>query len=231
MTDDDELLAAELAFGLIEGTERTGAEARQASDAAFADAVVRWQAYGATMLGSRDEAPRPSLWPQIEARLPANDVAPRPADQSDARGWKYGTFAASAAAILLAFVTVERQPPATAPKVATAPSPPLVAILTGADSKAVLTVIFDPAQHRLTLMPAALEPGRHSAELWVIPADKKPRSLGLVDPSGNWRQASADNAAAITAGATLAVSMEPAGGSPTGQPTGLVVMSGTVHEI
>lgn len=231
MSDDDELLAAELAFGLITGEERRVTEARQASDAAFAEAVARWQAYGVTMLDARDEAPRPSLWPQIEARLPANDIAPAALDRRSARGWKFGTFAASAAAVLLAFIAVERQPWSIAPPVAAVPSAPLVAMLSGADSKAVVSVSFDPAQRRLTLMPAALEPGRHSAELWVIPADGKPRSLGVIDPAGNWRQAPADMAAAITAGATLAVSMEPAGGSPTGAPTGPVVMSGTIHKI
>jgi anti-sigma-K factor RskA len=64
-------------------------------------------------------------------------------------------------------------------------------------------------------------------ELWLIPADGKPRSLGLLR---------ADRAVTITippnlmgqivSNAVLAVSLEPLGGSPTGQPTGPVIASG-----
>ena len=228
MTDDDELLAAELAFGLIEGEERRAAEQRLTDDAVFADSVTQWRTYGAAMLDGREEAPRPSLWPRIMARLPANDDAVT-LGPAGARGWKFATAAASATALLLAAMVLERRP-ATLPAPVAA-RPPLVAMLTGAGSDTVVSVSFDPARRRLTLTAASLAPGARSAELWVIPADKKPRSLGVIDPAGNWREAPAPSAAAITPGATLAVSMEPQGGSPTGQPTGPVMLSGTIHAI
>ena len=190
MTEQDELLAAELAFNLIEGDERQLAEQRRASDDPFAEAVARWQSYAAMLLDGREEAPRPSLWPLIEARLPANDTASMPS-QSRARGWKIGTLASSTVAVLLAFVAVQQHSAPIPPAGAIAPAPPLIAMLVGTDSKAVVSVSFDPAQRRLTLATQSLKPGRHSAELWVIPADKTPRSLGIIDPSGNWRQAPA----------------------------------------
>jgi anti-sigma-K factor RskA len=66
-----------------------------------------------------------------------------------------------------------------------------------------------------------------SLELWVVPADgSAPRSLGLVR---------ADGATVLTAalpvearGAALAISREPAGGSPTGAPTGPILGVGAL---
>ena len=61
-------------------------------------------------------------------------------------------------------------------------------------------------------------------ELWLIPdADAPPQSLGLLPASG--RQTVTVPAALRT---QLAVSIEPAGGSPTGLPTGPVIYRGVL---
>lgn len=224
VTVADELLAAELAFGLLDGDERRAAEVRLAHDVTFAATHSGWQAHALAMLGARDETPRPSLWPAIVARLPANDIRAAP---PSARPWQFATFAASAAAVLLAVVAVGR--PASAPIVRTDATPPLVAVLTGTGTGAVVAVSFDPATQRLTLAPAALDPAKRSAELWVIPAGGKPRSLGVITADGaSWRGAPVAAAGEIAAGATLAITLEPAGGSRSGQPTGPIVLSGVV---
>lgn len=228
VSDDDDLRAAELAFRLIEGDERRAAEARLADDPDFAAAYVRWQGYVLAMLGGRDEAPRPSLWPEIAARLPANDAGPA---MPAVRRWQFATFAASAAVLLLGVVAVSRAtsvaPPAAIVQVAA--TAPLVAVLTGTGTGAVVAVSFDKATQRLTLAPAALDPARRAAELWVIPAGGKPRSLGVMRATdASWQGAPVAAAGAIVPGATLAITLEPAGGSPSGQPTGPVIVSGIV---
>ncbi|NIJ08394.1 anti-sigma-K factor RskA [Sphingomonas vulcanisoli] len=226
MNDEDELLAAELAFGLIAGEERRAAEARADIDPPFADAVARWQAHAAALVGA-GEAPRPSIWAAIEARLPANDTAPR----RDSGRWRTVAIAASLLAGVMTVVAVERRPATPPPAVRLAPAPPLVAMLSGAPGKGVVAVSFDPRARRLTFAATAFDPGRHSAELWVIPADKKPRSLGVIDTTAPRTELSrGDAAAAVAPGVTLAVSIEPIGGSPTGLPTGPVVLSGTVQK-
>jgi anti-sigma-K factor RskA len=73
----------------------------------------------------------------------------------------------------------------------------------------------------------ALEPGK-SLELWVLPApgvnDGKPVSLGVLPTQGEQRRVlSAAQRAALAGARNLAVSLEPAGGSPTGLPTGPVL--------
>jgi anti-sigma-K factor RskA len=68
--------------------------------------------------------------------------------------------------------------------------------------------------------------------LWVIPADGTPRSLGMIEKAGTTEMAmSAELKAWLVDGATLAVSLEPAGGSPTGLPTGPVIASGKLVTI
>ncbi|MDE2037235.1 MAG: anti-sigma factor, partial [Pseudomonas sp.] len=68
--------------------------------------------------------------------------------------------------------------------------------------------------------------------LWAIPAGGKPISLGLLPVSGNGRiQLSKEHQALLTAPLTLAVSLEPQGGSPTGQPTGPVLYQGQLASL
>ena len=61
-------------------------------------------------------------------------------------------------------------------------------------------------------------------ELWLIPADGVPRSIGVIPVAERTAMVlSPQILAALAAGTTLAISDEPAGGSPTGQPTGAVL--------
>ena len=65
-------------------------------------------------------------------------------------------------------------------------------------------------------------------ELWLIPADGKPRSLGLLQrrPRRHRRHPARTLRHLPTSDAVLAVSLEPQGGSPTGAPTGPVIAAG-----
>ncbi|WP_178123844.1 anti-sigma factor domain-containing protein, partial [Pseudomonas sp. BAV 4579] len=68
-----------------------------------------------------------------------------------------------------------------------------------------------------------------SAEVWIITADGKPRSLGLLDDATAVTLAvPAGLAPALTPGAVLAISLEPRTGSPTGLPTGPVIAQGKI---
>ena len=62
-------------------------------------------------------------------------------------------------------------------------------------------------------------------ELWAVPPKAAPRSLGLVSAQAATTLLRSD----IVRGAqALAVSVEPAGGSPTGAPTGPIVSVGSI---
>jgi anti-sigma-K factor RskA len=61
-------------------------------------------------------------------------------------------------------------------------------------------------------------------ELWILPAQGNPVSLGLLPTQGEQRRAlTATQRAALAGAKQLAVSLEPSGGSPTGLPTGPVL--------
>jgi anti-sigma-K factor RskA len=77
---------------------------------------------------------------------------------------------------------------------------------------------------------AAAVPAGKSLELWMLPDGSAPKSLGVIPGSGVGRvllPALPDIALARVP--ALAVSLEPAGGSPTGAPTGPVLYTGKVE--
>jgi anti-sigma-K factor RskA len=62
-------------------------------------------------------------------------------------------------------------------------------------------------------------------ELWIIPAGGKPRPVGMISGVRSLTLAGGE------AKATFAVSLEPAGGSPTGAPTGPVIATGVLSAV
>ena len=104
-----------------------------------------------------------------------------------------------------------------------------MALLSG--KSGVVAVQFDPASGRLASVVSGVAAGPRAVELWVIPADGHPRSLGLLSQARpGWRAAPAQAAHALRPGVTLAVSLEPVGGSPTGLPTGPVILTGKLDK-
>jgi anti-sigma-K factor RskA len=87
-----------------------------------------------------------------------------------------------------------------------------------------IELLGDNEQVRATVRGAhALEAGK-ALELWVLPAQGNPVSLGLLPARGaQLRELTAAQRAALAGAKQLAVSLEPAGGSPTGLPTGPVL--------
>ena len=226
LSDADELLAAELALGLIDGDERHSAMRRLGEDPDFAAAYDRWTLHRLAN-APHGQVPQPSVWSTIERKLPANDCAATTRPRQVSRWWQATAIAATTATAVLALALVRDRPVPAKPVVAQIAQRDLVAVLTAADSSAVVIVSFDAATGRLMWAPARLKVGDKVPELWVIPADKRPRSLGVIGvngPGASRRPSSA--VTALAADATAAISLEPVGGSPTGAPTGPVIVSG-----
>ena len=227
MPDEDDLLAAELALGLLDDAEAQVARERLRHDAAFAHAHARWQTYAAGLTADVGETPPPRVWSAILARLPANDDVPANDNlRTSLRMWRAGAIAASLLLVTLgvrSYLPVHA--PAPAPQIAAAQPAPLVAVLSGKNG--VVSVNYDRASGRLASVVSGVDAGPRAVELWVIPADGKPRSLGvLAQGRPGWRTAPEGATRALQAGVTLAVSLEPMGGSPTGSPTGPVILTG-----
>ncbi|TMJ13809.1 MAG: anti-sigma factor [Alphaproteobacteria bacterium] len=226
MTDDLDMLAAEYALGLLEGEERAEAHALFESDESFRRRVGAWTGRLAPLLDEAEpQAPPAELWSKIERR-----IAPPPAASNvvvlrrKLSLWRGYAAAATALAASLALFLVTRPEPA--PPRAEAP---MVAMMEAAGSGAKLVATYDAASRSLVVAPAAgiTRVAGHSHELWAIPADGKPRPMGIVRPGAPQRMdVPPEMAPAFAGGVTLALSVEPEGGSPTGQPTGPVIASG-----
>src|SRR6185437_1438455 len=93
------------------------------------------------------------------------------------------------------------------------------------------TATMDLQHARMVVVPAApatLAQGR-APELWLIPAGQKPIAVGMISRDQPTTLALAPALLAqLGPTAALAVSVEPPGGSPTGQPTGPVIAKGAI---
>ena len=219
----DELLAAEYVLGTLPGAEREDARQRAEVDGAFAARIRAWEGRLSPLNDNYDDAPAPDLLPQIEGRLfGTRDTArTRPAR----RGWlSLGWFGAGAITAVLAIVAVffvlTFAPPGPSPAI-------LQAELATEDTDLRFAARFDASTGLLEISRAAGDaaPDGQDYELWAIDADGVPRSLGLLRAPLEQVQT------ALVAGITLAVSLEPEGGSPEPAPTGPVLAVAALTEI
>lgn len=217
--DGDEALAGEFALGLMEAEARRAFEQRLIREPALRAQVRAWQERLATLADEvAPVTPPPRLKAQIEARL--FEAAPTPGAR-----WSWSRFlggAITAGALVIALVLFSGPP---------APGPSLIAEIAAEDRSLVYSARFDPVRERLELSRlegASLEGRVH--ELWLIAEGATaPVSLGVLPADGRVTLELPDALALAMLGGTLAVSDEPPGGSPTGQPTGAVLAIGTLQ--
>jgi anti-sigma-K factor RskA len=231
---DDDILAAEYVLGLLEGPERNAAEARAAADPSFADQIETWSVQLTPMLASDSVEPPASVWQGIAARLAANDDGAAPALAGSVRRWRLAAIGASSIAAALALVLVTRPAPQAPPPVviAAAPQPLLVASLQDEKTASAVTISVEGSGDQLLITPVRWPSDERAPELWIIPEDGTPRSLGVIGALAPSRVAvAARHRAHIHQGATFAITLEPAGGSPSGAPTGPIAASGKINRV
>jgi len=242
--NERDLLAAEYALGVLEAAEREEARRLVATDAAFARLVEAWDEHLSPFL---DEVapvePPAALWERINGVLDEDGARLGNVHQLQRRVTLWRGYSAAisaiAAALLLvvAFDPFDRnaapQPPQGSAPVTTPSPPTLVANVVAEDRSAAFVVSYDPTGRSLLVSPAVASPAPgHDHELWLIPASGKPLSLGLVAGLTPHRLPVAkDLLPHFNRNSTVAISVEPVGGSSTGQPTGPVVASGKLAEV
>ena len=215
-----DVLAAEFALGLLEGEAQTQAERRQRIDPEFAAEVAEWE----TRLSPMAEAVAPVVPPKgLFKKIVAEAYPDSPKGLWRQLGLLPAMLSAAAAALVL--VAALQFGLLTGPA-----EPSLVARVAAEDNSLVVAAAFVVETDTLFVerTAGAAAPGRVH-ELWLIAGEAAPVSLGLIEASGTVIELQVPiEIAALLQGGVLAVSDEPAGGSPTGAPTGAVLAVGEV---
>lgn len=225
MTDRDdtdlpggfEAAAAEYVLGLLTPQERAQFEKAMRADPDLEQDVAAWSTYFAGYTDSIEEVPAPpQLWSRIEA---AAFAAPRrkPFWQ---QLWPYAAGALAASVLAFAVYTTGSLGPE---------EPHLYADLVAEEQGYVLLAHWAPDSQTFMLRRDAGDvPEDNAIEIWVIPGpDSAPVSVGLMQ-AATLTQIPVPDALVplMTPQTTVAVSLEPKGGSATGAPTGPILATG-----
>ena len=243
MTDDDDVhgLAAEYVVGSLGPAERAQVAARCRRDVTLREAIKDWERRLGTLADGVPGIEPPAhlystiakrIWGQGGQSIERAEATPL---RRSARRWRGLAVGAGALAACLALIVVwlfqnSPGPPtafvaelhrnaggSTADESARAAGPP------------GFVVSLDLAAHTIKITPATVRPApRRSYQLWLTQGGSAaPSSLGLVSQSepttSAWRTPATP---ADLVNATLSVSLEPEGGSPTDMPSGPIIFIG-----
>ena len=218
-------LAAEYILGTLRGQTKARYEGLKAKRADWQQ-QYDWVASQLHKLADTVPAVTPpnAVWQNIENRL----FNTQKTSNYVVNWWRALGVGTSAIAAALAFVLVTQQP--EAPPAFIAP-PTQVALLAGDDAKpAFMLNLVKTDKGETAIRVSALNTLKaqpeNALQLWMIPNGHKPISLGLLPQQGQKTLVVLETLAAELVQSGLAVSLEPIGGSPTGQPTGAVLYQG-----
>ena len=214
--------AGEYVLGTLDAAERAAFESRLALDASLQAEVAAWQRRLAPLDDEvREEEPPSHLLTRIFARIDAPVASNILQLKRRVNAWRGATviFAAAAAALLVVLTMRGIWQPA--------PQKGLyVAVLQGRDATPAFVAAVDMKSKEMVVRRVgAASPAGHSYELWALGGGRAaPQPLGVIEAS--MRLPAGQLGDRPIAATMLAVSLEPAGGSPTGLPTGPVLFTG-----
>jgi anti-sigma-K factor RskA len=229
--EGDDLLAAEYVLGVQDAQARRELEQRIEQSRDFARLVDRWEVHFAPLAAEFAEVTAPAgIKERIDRLLFSASSRAAPAQKAgfwnSLAVWRALTLAAFACLAIVVALPMIRPQPAVEPH-------RMVASLAAEGSDVHYMAFYDAATQQVSLshMTGERAEGR-DFELWMIEGQNPPVSLGVV-PVGATVQITMteDLARRLTSGSVIAISLEPAGGSPTGQPTGPVVAAGGLTNI
>ncbi len=218
-------IADDYVLGLLETSEATTVEAAMETDgelrAAIAASRERFLPLDTTV---EPAAIKGELWSNIESRLPLQSKSAslkltHTANDNSTNRWRAIAVSAIAATVVLAAGLTFSLTRTTEPLV--------IAVLVN-ETGEVQAVVEDFGNERATVRMLAdfAVPGDKTIQVWTLPSkDVGPVSLGLID---GVRSARLDGPALPTprSDQLYEITLEQAGGSPTGRPTGPILAKG-----
>lgn len=220
----DDILAAEFVLGVLPAAEQAGLARRAETDTAFALLVAGWEERLSPMAAGILPADLPpAVKHALDLRLFGQPPA-RPGFWASLALWRGLAGVATAAFLVAVSLPALQGPPA---------GDRLAASLTAEGSSVTYLVLYDSASGSVSLAHLTGDPveGR-DFQLWIARGTEAPVSLGVI-PAGVSTQVEIPDQirALMTTAAHMAISLEPPGGSPTGQPTGPVLAVGDLLDI
>ena len=217
-----DMLCTEYILGTLKGASRRRFEQLIKQRANLAQALSWWESHLHLLADTVPAVTPPNtIWKNIQKRLFDKNIA------NNTSWWKSWAFLSTALAASLATLLIIQTP-----RSITDPMPAAIALLATDTAQPGWLLnetkksATDVEIKAISLASLELKPD-NAFELWLLPADKsKPISLGLLPQLGNAIVKVPVNAIALMASGVLAVSLEPIGGSTTGQPTGAVLYQG-----
>lgn len=227
-----ERLAAEYVLGTLRGRARRRFESLMYNDAALRRTTREWnERIGAMAEFAPAVAPDKRVWRAIEDRLDLRPAAP------GWQFWRHGSLAlwrgfglassAVAALLLVAVLAVRPDTGYLSGHLGARVSD--IASLTDEGARPAVVVTADRQRNLMTVKvvaSVALTP-QQALQLWAVPRDGKPRSLGVLGARRELTLPLPANAIGADV-ALLAVSLEPKGGSPDPNgPSGPILYKGS----
>lgn len=225
-------LAGEYVLGLLGPAGARAMEARAAREPALAAEIANWRERLAGLDASAPPMiPSPALWDRIEAIIRAEQQDRAAGEEGSSRAllarlwrslalWRGLGFAGALASLVLAALLAIR--------VAGGPETPrLVAVLAAPDGRAA-AVVNAYANGTVQLIPldSIPVPDGRVLEVWTLQTrEQGPVSLARMDKARTIRL-DLTKLSPAEVGHLFEITLEPLGGSPTGKPTGPVLMKG-----
>lgn len=212
-------LAGEYVLGTLELPQRLEVQRRLEHDGALRAAVDDWERRLLPLTAlAPAQVPSALLWKRIERSLHAKARAGRWWDSLAL--WRGMTAAGLAASVIMAALLLTR--------VAAVATPQYLVVLVAPQDKAPGWVVQAGSAREVELIPLAVAqvPADKALEFWTKADDwQGPVSLGLVKPGQSLRVA-LDKLPPLQANQLFELTLENAGGSTVGKPTGPVQFIG-----
>ncbi len=231
MTDRDniDMLAAEYVLGTLESAQRQSVVARRMNEPDLDAAIREWEVRLSPLNSHYDAViPSKNLFANIRTRIDEagkiiTDHVPSLAEFAKMKRklamWRAGALgsAAIAASLVIAVLATDVSAPLQ-------DDGKFVAVFHRDDTQPAFVMSVDLETRAVTIRPIeATVPDGKTYQLWIVSEQTgpKPKSLGLLENiSQPTTKQLGEFDPAMLRNATFGISLEPAGGSPTGQPTG-----------
>ncbi|GHA32474.1 anti-sigma K factor RskA [Devosia pacifica] len=229
--DGERALVAEYVLGLLDSGQHEAVRAQIEADPRLQREERLWQWHFSALDDQFGDVPAPERLQRLtEERL---------FGRAEARGglaglwhnlalWR-GLAAGALAVAVLAVGLATMMPQPSSTQLATE----LVAALQAEGSDVQFVALYDSESGNVRLVGLSGVAGpQQDFELWAIQGENPPISMGVIEAmTRNEVRVGPDVAPEWGPGSVLAITLEPEGGSPTGDPTGPVVAQGAATPI